>query len=127
MISDIDIKETPETPTISLDATNGNLLIAGRSIIENSHQFYKPLITELSKCVKAPLAKMEIDFKLEYFNTNSSKSILDVLKVLQEINSRSNNVVINWYYEEGDEDVLEIGEDFSSIINFPFNIKVIPN
>ena len=127
MINNIDIKETLETPAISFDVTNGNLLIEGRSIIQDSNQFYEPLITELTKCVKSPLGKMEIDFKLEYFNTTSSKSILNVLKVLGEINAVNNEVVINWHYEEGDEDVLEIGEDFSSMINFPFNLKMIPN
>jgi len=126
-MNNIDIKGTLETPTISLDVSNGNLLIEGRSIIEDPNPFYEPLINELTKLNKAPLSKFEIDFKLEYFNTSSSKSILHVLKLLQSTNSTNKEIIINWHYDEGDDDILEIGEDFSHIINFPFNLKVIPN
>ena len=60
---------------------------------------------------------------MEYFNTSSSKCILDVFKKLESINKGGQSqVVINWHYEEDDEDMLEAGEDYQAIINVPFKM-----
>ncbi|MBL4594025.1 MAG: DUF1987 domain-containing protein [Flavobacteriales bacterium] len=126
-MSDIDTEGTLQSPTISFDETNNYLLIEGRSTLENPAKFYQPLISKLENCKKLPARKMEIDFKLEYFNTTSSISILGVLKCLQSIRTDGNEVVINWFYDAEDEDILEIGEDFSTIVKFPFNLIVNSN
>jgi len=64
----------------------------------------------------------EVNVQLEYFNTSSSKCILDVFKKLEAIHKSGNEVIINWYYEEDDEDMLEAGEDYESIIRIPFKM-----
>lgn len=60
--------------------------------------------------------------QLEYFNTSSSKCILDVFKRLEPIRSAGNEVTVLWHYEADDEDMLEAGEDYSGIINIPFKM-----
>ncbi len=121
-MSDIDIKGTLNTPTILFKEANNYLLIEGRSTIEDPIIFYKPLISKLKNVIKSSSGKMEIDFKLEYFNTTSSLAILDVLRHLQSLNTVTNEVVINWHHNADDDDILEIGEDYSTILKFPFNI-----
>lgn len=118
----ISIEGTPKTPTITFDNTKGVLLIKGRSIPENSIEFYKPLVDWLEKYALKPNSKTEVDIKLEYFNTSSSKCILDVFKKLEAINKSGNQVVINWHYEVDDEDMLEAGEDYQAIISIPFKM-----
>ena len=103
------------------------MIIEGRSTTENPVLFYKPLISKLKDFNNGSIERLEIDFKLEYFNTTSSLVILDVLKHLQSLNAPDNEVVINWYYDEEDEDLLEIGQDYSTMLNFPFNLVVNPN
>ncbi len=66
--------------------------------------------------------KVKVNIQLEYFNTSSSKCILDVFKKLEKINSGGSTVIINWHYEEDDEDMLEAGEDYEAIINVPFKM-----
>ena len=124
-MGNIDIDGTSYTPTIKFDFSNGHLLIEGRSIPENSADFYEPLIMGLETYKETPSKSTTVEFKLEYFNTSSSKSLLDVLRKLQAIYDEGNEVSINWYYEEDDDEILEIGEDFSSIVNVPFNIKMV--
>jgi len=68
------------------------------------------------------LPKTTVEVKLEYFNTSSSKCILDVFKKLEIIHKARNDVEIKWYYEEDDEDMLEAGEDYESIIRVPFEM-----
>jgi hypothetical protein len=63
---------------------------------------------------------------LKYFNTSSSKCILDVFKKLENINKSGNStVIINWHFEEDDEDMSEAGEDYKAIINVPFKMVMI--
>lgn len=118
----ISIEGTPKTPTVNFLADTGKIEIKGRSIPENSIEFYKPLVDWLEQYSSVPCQLTEVDVQLEYFNTSSSKCILDVFKKLESIHKGGNEVVINWYYEEDDEDMLEAGEDYQSIIKIPFKM-----
>ena len=118
----ISIEGTPKTPVVNFDAHTGIVEIKGRSIPENSIEFYRPLVEWLEEYSKEPLKLTTVNIQLEYFNTSSSKCILDVFKKLESIKKAKNDVVINWYYEEDDEDMLEAGEDYESIIRIPFKM-----
>jgi hypothetical protein len=118
----ISIARTPKTPTVQFDSGSGKVEIKGRSIPENSIEFYKPLVDWLENYLSTPASLTEVNIQLEYFNTSSSKCILDVFKKLEAIYKSGNEVVINWYYEEDDEDMLEAGEDYQSIIKIPFKM-----
>ncbi len=118
----ISIEGTPKTPTITFDTAKGFLEIKGRSIPENSIEFYKPLVDWLEKYSGSPKSETSVNIQLEYFNTSSSKCILDVFKKLEAINKGGSAVTINWYYEEDDEDMLKAEEDYQAIINVPFKM-----
>lgn len=116
------IEGTPKTPSVNFNANTGILEIKGRSIPENSIEFYKPLIEWIEKYGASPQPKTVVNIQLEYFNTSSSKCILDVFKRLEAIVNNGHDVLINWHYEEDDEDMLEAGEDYQSIIKVPFKM-----
>ncbi len=118
----ISIEGTAKTPSVKFNAKEGIIEIKGRSIPENSVEFYKPLVDWLEEYKSSPLDKTKVNIQLEYFNTSSSKCILDVFKKLEAIHKGKNEVEINWYYEEDDEDMLEAGEDYESIIRVPFKM-----
>ncbi len=118
----LSIEGTPKTPTINFDFDKGQLEIKGRSIPENSIEFYKPLVEWLEKYSSGPKTVTNVNIQLEYFNTSSSKCILDVFKKLEAIHKNGSEIVINWYYEQDDEDMLEAGEDYQAIINVPFKM-----
>ena len=116
------IEGTPKTPNIDFDHGKGSLLLKGRSIPENSIEFYKPLLDWLDAYSSSPKPKTVCDVQLEYFNTSSSKCLLDLFKKMELMSTGGNEVIINWYYEEDDEDMLEAGEDYQSIISVPFKM-----
>ena len=126
-MNDLNIKETLETPGIEFNTSKGYLLIKGRSIPENSVEFYEPLFDALRSYSERPKQLTKVDFKFEYFNTSSSKCILDLLRAIEKINDGSIEVAIDWFYDEDDDEILEIGEDYSQFINVPFNLRMIPN
>lgn len=116
-MENLNLAGTPKTPTVELNANNGNLLLKGRSIPENSIEFYKPILTWIEEYSANAKESTTLQIQLEYFNTSSSKCLLDVFKRMETIKG---NVVIEWYYENDDEDMLEAGEDYEAIIHVPF-------
>ena len=94
----------------------------GRSIPENSVEFYKPLNDWIDTYSSSPKEKTVVDIKLEYFNTSSSKCILDLIKKLERISQKGSEVHVNWYFEQDDEDMEEAGEDYQAIIKLPFKM-----
>lgn len=121
-MENFNLEGTAKTPEVKFDAENGVLELRGRSIPENSIEFYKPLNDWIDNYGSAPKANTIVDVKLEYFNTSSSKCILDLFKQLESLNGKGTEVKINWYFEEDDEDMEEAGEDYQAIINLPFNM-----
>jgi hypothetical protein len=122
-MEDIQIEGTAKTPEVEFKAAEGKMKIKGRSIPENSIEFYKPLIDWIDQYSnEGPDQTTEVNMQLEYFNTSSSKCILDVFKKLEEAKKNGKDITVNWYYEEDDEDMLEAGEDYQAIIDIPFKM-----
>lgn len=111
---------TENTPEINFDPVSGEFEMSGKSIPEDSMGFYSPIIDWLKEYVKSPADKTIFSFKLEYFNTSSSKLLLDVFNILEEI---SDSLSLNWYCDESDEDLEETANDFDEVLNY--DIKVI--
>lgn len=117
------LEGTNKTPQLDFNANEGRFLIAGRSIPENSIEFYKPLFEWLDNYVSQAKANTILDVKLEYFNTSSSKCLVEIFRKLEVLQQKNENVLINWFYEEDDEDMQESGEDFQEIID----VKIVLN
>ena len=117
------LSETQKTPEINCEFDSGVLTISGRSIPENSIEFYKPLFDWLDDYSTQAHESAVINVMLEYFNTSSSKCLVEVFRKLERIHDAGKAVTINWFYEEDDEDMQESGEDFKEIINIPIIMK----
>jgi len=116
------IEPSNKTPKIVFDATTGVLEISGRSIPENSVEFYKPALNWIDEYKNSSLSETKFIFKLEYFNTSSSKCLLDIFRKLENLNVNGSNTKVEWYYDQDDEDMEESGEDFQEIIELPFEM-----
>ncbi len=121
-MDNIKIEGTAKTPSVEFNRVTGVLVIRGRSIPENSIDFYKPLIDWIDSYVLQPAENTILHMQLEYFNTSSSKCILDVFKKIEAIVKTGRTVVVKWHYEEDDEDMLEAGEDYEAIIDLDFEM-----
>jgi hypothetical protein len=117
-MEEINLTPTQKTPLVHFHP-NGKLELKGRSIPENSLEFYKPLNDWLDVYAKSPAAETSVHVQLEYFNTSSSKCLLDFFKRLEALDGK---VTVLWYYEQDDEDMLEAGEDYEAIISVPFKM-----
>ena len=116
----IKITGTDDTPSVHLDKDKGIFEMSGRSLPEDVTMFYQQILEWIDAYVKAPNNRTEFNFKLEYFNTASSKVILDILLKFEEISESGKEIVVKWFYNEDEEDMLEAGEEYADIVNIPF-------
>lgn len=110
------IPETKYSPRVELNP-EGEISIRGRSLIEDPFAFYNPILVWAQNYSSQSL---DVEIKLEYLNTSSSKLLFTLLLGIQN-NYNIKKVNVKWYYEEYDEDNLELGKEFESQINIPFN------
>jgi hypothetical protein len=116
------IEGTSITPSVEFNYETGVLILKGRSIPENSLDFYLPIYQWLDEYAKNPSSKTIMNVQLDYFNTSSSKCILDILKRIDKIDDLGNDVIIKWFYNESDEDMMESGEDYMDLLDAPFEL-----
>ena len=111
---------TKSSPEVILNPS-GIIKIKGRSISENILDFFKPVEEWVIEYIKTPADITCLDITLEYFNSASAKLLIQLFLKISYVQLKNKKFIINWYYEEGDEDILERGEYFSSVLNIPFN------
>jgi len=120
----IKINATEDTPAVTLDSVNNIYEISGRSLPEDVVVFYQPVMQWLKEFEKTPINDFELSIKLEYFNTASSKLILDILLKLEEVFLNGTRLKVKWYYLASDSDMKEAGEEYSEIVGLPFEITM---
>ena len=96
MLEDFTYQGDIKSPKITLKGS-GELEFSGRSLPENAKEIYAPVFNWMTTYKSNPAEKTVINFKLEYFNTTSSKMIYEVLKIAEEMIKSGNNVDLNWH------------------------------
>ncbi len=119
------IEESEKTPRIHL--TKGTFLIRGKSITGYPNQFYEPVEDQVIEYLMNPPPVTEVTIEMEYCDTASTKSIFDILKILAAYQNGENTaeIIFNWCYERGDEEILVLGEFIASKLKVIFNYKEI--
>lgn len=123
-MKDFKIEPGAKTPHLYSNSSTGIIEMKGKSIPENAVEFYKPVFEWLDLYIQQPNPETKVIVQLEYFNTSSSKCLLDIFRKLEILNnSGKGKVTIHWLYEEEDEDMMEAGDDYQTIVKIPFVIS----
>ena len=124
------IDQQQNSPKVILDPENKMYLISGESRPHDVREFYEPVILwleEFSSHLNKSAGKEEpviFNFDFEYFNSSSSKLILDICKILAKLRQQDMNIGVKWHFEKDDYDMLEAGKEFSAIVKLPFDYVV---
>jgi hypothetical protein len=118
----IKIPGTEDTPNVFLDAKNGVFEFSGRSLPEDVLSFYAPVLQRIEEYIQTPNPRSEVIFRLDYFNTASSKIILDILIYFEHISKEGHEVLVKWFYHTDDEDMAEAGEEYFEIVDIPYEM-----
>lgn len=116
----INIEPQKDTPKVTLDKENNIFELSGKSLPENVVEFYKPVLEWLDTYSNSPNPKTKFEMKFLYFNTASSKLILDILFKLADMHENGTEVLVSWYYKENNEEMKEAGEEYADIVEIPF-------
>jgi len=121
------IKPTKSTPEITLDPVNHIHTIKGESYPENSMEFYRGVFDWLDEYIESLDDEQAVVFNIEliYFNSSSSKVLMDIFDIFDDACEDGKNIVVNWIYEEDNEAILEYGEEFAEDLeNVTFNLII---
>ncbi len=100
-------------PTVSFNADTGVCEMSGESYLEETFEFYQKLIDWLTQYINEEKKPIIFNCKLTYFNTASSKAILEILRLLKNYQQAGGDAQINWFYHEWDDDMKMEVEDLS--------------
>ena len=115
------------TPYVNFDSETGILELNGRLIPESALLFFEPLVQWLKNHVTTMSTKTELHLSIEYLSTTSSKYLLDLIRQMEKLQDAGKQVGIFWYHEPEDEDMMDSGEDFKSLVKCrPFQIVEVP-
>lgn len=118
------ILPTKCTPEVNL-SPDGMIIIRGRSMVSDLTDFFKQIDEWIDKYICNPAEITCVDFHLEYLPTSNFKFYISLLNKVISIQLQNKKFIINWFYDEDDEDILEKGENISTILNIPFNFIAI--
>jgi hypothetical protein len=123
-MEELKISPTKNTPEILLNP-EGIIRVRGRSIPENVTDFFASVEDWITLYIINPANITNVDMNLEYCNSASAKVLIHILQKITFVTLKNKKFIINWYYEDGDDDILERGEYFAAILDVPFNfIKI---
>src|SRR6056297_2509149 len=112
---EVNIEASSETPEVILNKNEGEIKFSGRSMPEDAKSFYLPLIEWIEKYAESPAPGTHVVFEYEYFNTASSKMIMEIIEEVKKIGDKDKQLKVEWHYLEDDDDMLEAGEDYEEM------------
>ena len=115
------IEQGEFTPFVSFDSSSGILKIKGKSLPEDSRSFYKPLLSWVEE--HGASSNIVLIIHLDYINSSSSKQLLKLFYLLEDLFENSDGVQVKWLHSTKDELLRERGEELAQMIELPFEVK----
>ena len=118
----IDIKAVEDSPRIMLDEDNAIFIIEGASFPEDAFAVYSIVIDWIKNVKSKFVNELQCKFKFKVISSASHKMVYEILIELEKLYKNYAKISIHWYYEKYDEDMLEVGQDFTETIKLPFEL-----
>jgi hypothetical protein len=117
----LNIPPTKRSPWIVLEP--GKIFIMGRAIIDSPSVFFEAPIKWIASFASMWTGSTKVQLGFEYINTGSTKWLYLLLRELAEMNKMNLKTEITWYYENGDEDMCELGNIIKSLVDCKFTLE----
>lgn len=121
-MSDLSIPATQSTPEIRTDLGNGKVFMQGDSYPENSYELFNQLIEWIEQFLSADSRPLHMELRLLYLNTSSIKAMMDIFDIFEQAHQDGRRVSVQWLYDQRNERVAELAEEFREDCSFPFDI-----
>ena len=89
--------------------------------MDDASEFYRNVIANVTNL---GIDDFCVSVQLDYFNTSSSKCLLELFRAFERMNRAGKHVRIEWCYPENCPDIEEAGEDYRDLMAdvIPFEI-----
>lgn len=113
---------TDDCPEVILDKAKNEFKFLGKSLPEDVKEFYSPIHDWIDNYINDPNEETIVEFNMEYFNSASSKQILDILEKFAQLADNGKIITVKWHFMEDDEDMEDAGESYADIVDIPFEL-----
>ena len=115
------IEPSGRTPEVFFNIDDSKLCILGRSFPEDVSAFYLPIGKWLKNNIVVCVECFNMEIQLEYFNTTSSKYLLEMMRIIEDYKKKHDvPVAVHWKYFSNDEDMKESGMEYQQFVSIPF-------
>ena len=121
-MKELSIAGTVSTPTVLGDWTTGVLKMSGDSYPENSFELFGPVIQWVESYLAENAAPLRLELSLLYLNTSSVKAVMEIFDTLEAAHLSGRDVGVTWFFDENNERVGELAEEFKEDCTFPFEV-----
>jgi hypothetical protein len=121
-MNELNITATQSSPSVVTDTQAGTIEMRGDSYPENSFEFFAPIIAWIEHVLEASQTPLQLNLHLLYLNTSSVKAMMDIFDMLEDAHGEGRKVAVNWYYDQDNERIAELAEEFKEDCTFPFAI-----
>lgn len=111
-----------QTPEINFDPDSGKMMLSGKSYPADAIEFYQPIIQWSKDYVQEAAKKTELICEIEYLNSASQKQLVELFMAFKPLTDK-NELLVIWKYEEGDDDILTVGELIEHELQIPFEYE----
>lgn len=122
-MNDLLCPQTPSTPYVHMTAQDGRVVMSGDSYPENPFEFFQPIIDWIDAFLASPDRPLAMELELIYLNTSSIRAMMDIFDRLEEAHQDGREITVCWFYQEANERVGELAEEFKEDCTFPFTIS----
>ncbi len=118
------ISPTKTTFGVNFNVEKGALDISGTSYPDNAIEFFKPILDWVKEFTETKNDPLLIQFKVNYYNTSSSKYLFKMLEMIENYYKKGNEVDLIWHYYEGEEDMLDTWKELIDELDLPYKIEM---
>jgi hypothetical protein len=123
----LNIEKTKNTPNVKIDIQSGSFEIKGPSYSEDVSNIYDPILNWIDNNMTGLDRELVCELYFDVLNSVSHKKIFQILIKLNVFFQSGKKIKVKWYYDEDDEDILEMGEDIKELIELPFELLAAQN
>ena len=122
-MNEVILEASSTTPHVHLHPGEGRIVMEGACYPEDAFSFFEPVFHWIDLFAESTGGPLETIIRLDYFNTSSSKCLLDLIRRLDQMSRNGRRVTIRWQYVEDDEDIRETGEELGEGLNASFTLE----
>ncbi len=115
------IEGTKFSPEILFDKSKGVIDFKGKLYPANATEFFTPIHQMIIEYIQFH-PELTLNFMLTYINSSATKLVIRLFEELDTYYENGKKITVNWYHDELDDDMIEVGEDISELVNIPIRV-----